>query len=591
MRLPRYLAIVGQRDPFGIRTSLGLAMTEFGLRQLFTAPGLTVYGDGPAPLAIGEAQGIVLGTIFHREAPMHAVRALDDAEAGDVLAARGKVLIDRFWGDYLAFIAGAGTGEAIVMRPPLGDLTCLYARHRGLVLAASDLELLGACGVETREIDWSEIASHLRNAGLKSNATSLRGINEVLWSNRMTVRGGDLTIAPCWCPWTFALAPDARTPEDIAEELRALTMACVHAQVRHLGAIDIMISGGLDSSILAASLAKTGVPTTCLNFPFAGANGDERIYARAVAAHLGLPLFEVEPKVADVDVTLCDDPWLARPINRAFAQPMRQAKYRLAAVTGAADFVDGGGGDSLFCSMQSVAPVADRILRHGIGPGAIRTAADVARLTDASLLQVFALGLRRAYLRRRAHRWPIDEQFLSREAIERAGKRRHPWLRTRRGAVPGSAAHIANMVVVENLIEIANGPPAEWSPLMTQPLVEFCLSVPSWLWFENGHNRAIARRAFAPLLPPGIAWRRDKGSPDAFAAAIFEANREILGSFLVGGRLDQAGLLDTEALRDALAPDRPVKGFDYNRVLRIADVEAWVRARGDTPPASTANCS
>lgn len=140
------------------------------------------------------------------------------------------------------------------------------------------------------------------------------------------------------------------------------------------------------------------------------------------------------------------------------------------------------------------------------------------------------------------------------------------------------------MVVSENLLEIGNGPVAEWSPLIVQPLVEFCLSVPSWLWFENGHNRAIARRAFADLLPPEIVWRRGKGTPDGFVARVFEFNRDRLTDLLIGGRLDGAAFLDAQALRAALAPDRPIKGHDYTRVLRIADVEAWVRALGKAQP-------
>ncbi|MGK4422636.1 asparagine synthase-related protein, partial [Klebsiella pneumoniae] len=54
------------------------------------------------------------------------------------------------------------------------------------------------------------------------------------------------------------------------------------------------------------------------------------------------------------------------------------------------------------------------------------------------------------------------------------------------------------------------------SPLLSQPLVETCLGVPSWLWFEGGRNRVVARRAFAGDLPADVIWRRSKGTPDSF---------------------------------------------------------------------------
>lgn len=90
-------------------------------------------------------------------------------------------------------------------------------------------------------------------------------------------------------------------------------------------------------------------------------------------------------------------------------------------------------------------------------------------------------------------------------------------------------------------------------------------------------------------MPAEVAWRRDKGTPDGFVAAIFEANRESLAEMLIGGRLDEAGLLDRAAIEASLAKSGPVKGHDYTRLLRIADVEAWVRARGSTPQAPAAD--
>lgn len=220
--------------------------------------------------------------------------------------------------------------------------------------------------------------------------------------------------------------------------------------------------------------------------------------------------------------------------------------------------------------------MADRLRREGIGRASITTAADIARLTDSSLPTVLARAMRRAWLRSPTYRWPVDARFLSTEAVARAGPPAHRWLAAPRHALPGSAAHIGLMIAVEGLLETADGAIPEWAPLVAQPLVELCLSIPSWQWYEDGHNRAIARRAFCHRLPAEIAWRRDKGSPDGFVARLFEANRQILRELLLDGRLAGEGLLDRDALQRSFAREGPVKGHDHNRLLRIADVEAWV---------------
>ena len=576
MRLPRYLAVAAFRDPFGFKRSIAPIMAEAGLSPIFSVPGLQVYGEGPAPLVLPDEGGVILGPIFRQGGAMPRITAFDENEGRRVVSSRGKNLIEDCWGDYVAFIASGN--ESMILRPPLSDLGCLHVHHRGLLLLSSELDLLARCGVTIDDPDWNEVTSHLRTTGLRTPATCIRGIDELLWGNRMVVTLENERTEPCWSPWSFALALRNESVADLAARLRELALSCTAAQVRDLGAVCALLSGGLDSSILAACLAKAGPRLTCLNLPYGDANGDERRYSRMVAAHLDVPLFEIEPEVSEVDIACCDAIGLARPLARAFVQPARRAKHRLAAATGAADVVDGSGGDSLFCSMQSAAPVADRLLREGPGPGVLKTAVDMARLTEASLPRVLGLALRRAFLRRRTHRWLLDDRFLSRDAIARASKRSHPWLKTPRGALPGSATHVANMIVVENLIEISNGQVAEWSPLMAQPLVEFCLSVPSWHWFDNGHNRALARKAFEDLLPPEIAWRRDKGSPDGFIGEVFEVNCQKLTDLLIGGELDQAGLLDADAILAALTAGLPLMGYDYNRLMRIADVEAWVRS-------------
>jgi asparagine synthase (glutamine-hydrolysing) len=249
----------------------------------------------------------------------------------------------------------------------------------------------------------------------------------------------------------------------------------------------------------------------------------------------------------------------------------------MARITGAEAVLDGGGGDNVFCSLQSAAPVADRLLRGGLGPASFRTARDIALLTETGLFRVVALAIRRSLRRSPRFRWETDDRFLTPNALARAGPPSHGWLEAPASALPGSAAHIAMMAVVESLLETADGDIPEWAPLMNQPLVELCLSIPSWFWFEDGHNRVIARRAFAKDLPREIIWRRSKGSPDGFVARLFEANRAGLRDLLCDGRLAGEGLIDRDAVHRALARPGPVKGHDHIRLLRIADVEAWVR--------------
>src|SRR3546814_16329300 len=57
-------------------------------------------------------------------------------------------------------------------------------------------------------------------------------------------------------------------------------------------------------------------------------------------------------------------------------------------------------------------------------------------------------------------------------------------------------------------------------PLMSQPIIEACLSVPSWEACSGGSYRSFTRRAFTGDLPHTGIEVRIKGGPDNIALQI-----------------------------------------------------------------------
>src|SRR5262249_48184824 len=90
--------------------------------------------------------------------------------------------------------------------------------------------------------------------------------------------------------------PDGKAG-DLAAALTAATARCADAA----GPLALCLSGGLDSSCLAAVLGELGRRVRGYQFRAAGEPGDERAAAAAVAAHTGLLLRPVDggPEVLD----------------------------------------------------------------------------------------------------------------------------------------------------------------------------------------------------------------------------------------------------------------------------------------------------
>src|SRR3546814_8369753 len=87
----------------------------------------------------------------------------------------------------------------------------------------------------------------------------------------------------------------------------------------------------------------------------------------------------------------------------------------------------------------------------------------------------------------------VDVSLLSGRAREMAlGAADHPWLVPPKGALAGSAAHIALLAAAESVTRSrdARVARADISPLIAPPVAEACLRVPSWLWTRDGHNRS-----------------------------------------------------------------------------------------------------
>jgi asparagine synthase (glutamine-hydrolysing) len=120
-------------------------------------------------------------------------------------------------------------------------------------------------------------------------------------------------------------------------------------------------------------------------------------------------------------------------------------------------------------------------------------------------------------------------------------------------------------------------------PLLSQPVMEACLKVPSWMWIAGGRNRAIARQAFADLLPSGILDRRSKGSYTGHMAAMYLRNKSKMREFLEEGQLQAHDLLDRPALAKFFNSELATRDLSFLRIFELCAAENWARQQGHDP--------
>ena len=566
---------LGDEPAGALRHRIGAA----GFHVVLDVPGLIVAAArGSMIVPLGE-HGLIVGTLFApgTGAPL---AALAPGAAATVAATAGRHLVEAYWGGYVAILRRAA--EVALVRAPFGTLPCLIAQHGSGTIAASDIDALRLSGIGRFSIDFDAVTRQLIAGDLRQNTTCLAGIDEMRGGDRLTVASAGTTRERLWSPSAFASSK--RRIDDSAEadrRLRDTAIACVAHRTHTLARPLLLLSGGLDSSVVAACLAAENRDFACLNLMTANPTGDERAFARAVAARTGCPLVECDMASGAIDIERLAAVRLPRPVARSFEQHVYALALEQADLLGCDGLVDGGGGDNVFCSQQSVAPAADCLLDPAGRTQFWRVCDDIGQIAETSRWTVAWRAWRRSRDVARPSRWPVDLRWLDARAADLAATAiRHPWLDEERQPLPGRAGHIAMLVAAQGYVE--DGPHGTKhraiAPLVSQPLVEHCLRIPSWDWFAQGRNRAAARRAFEPLLPRHVAWRPGKGSPDSFVARLFETNRAFLRDHLGGGLLAETKVIDRAAVIAAIDDPRPAHGTGFGRILQLADTESWARA-------------
>ena len=578
---PRYFLVVSNADAEKRARLVQARSRRSGLKLAYSSGRVAVLVNSHCS-CLGVAQtGCIVGSLFRRDSAAAQITSLTTAQAASIATSSGQELLSDFWGGYVAAVESKDGIR--ILRDPSATFPCYYARWGGALIFASDADLLADWG-DSIDLDLEEIGRQLHRAFVPAPSTALRGVFELLAGFAVRVPDGMDKQRACWSPWDYVVASRA-TPDELAERLSHIVRHCTAAWASTRGRLLLSVSGGLDSSILAACLATAGADTVCLTMFSDDAVGDERPFARALSGHLGLPLLERPYRLEDIEITEPIAPHLPRPIDRTQAIAYERVHLEVAREVGADAFMTGNGGDSMFGYSQSAAPIADRYLSQGIGRGMLVSLLDVCRQTGCSLSdaagQARRLALGSPSFHVRASPLFLDCEFLAECCAEEA---RHPWLDAPTRGLPGKAAHIASILRVQPNLEASRGYHLPvFSPLMSQPIFEACLEIPSWEWRAGGRDRAVARRAFAADLPPAIRERRLKGSPSGFAAKLLEHFRAPIRDRLLGGRLAAQRIIDAGAIEQVLAGERPVGHADRVRILELANAEAWIEhwaARG-----------
>lgn len=574
----RYLVLV---EPRGCATGtptagIEVALTTAGMPLRHAAGSIRVFAAPDTPTLSLPDGGLLIGQLFTPDG-----RPVGTTPSLPPLAPPGKQhahLLKRYWGDYLLLQPDAyGPRSLAVLRDPSGSIECVHSLQHGAGFLTSDIALATALGLYRKQIDWDFIAHFLRHPNHKTGRTGLAGITELLPGCSLHLRGDAVATTLAWSPWTFVAAPNRfDDPHEAASQVRETISTVVQAWAETDGNVLLELSGGLDSSVVAACLGRTQAQVNCCTLLTPVPGADERLYASRVAAHLGLALQAEKLPFEAAHFDAAPPPQAVVPCGTALQYATNAAMQAAGDGHQVTSFYSGGGGDTVFCYLASAAPAADAFRENGL-TAAIAAIRDLAELHQCTFWKAARLTLRKLMT---APKSPsrADGSFLN-PAHAPADAADHPWFAAPADALPGDRERIVGLAGTQFFRDGAarGGQRRLRMPLLSQPVVEACLRVPSWMWIEGGRNRAVARSAFAGWLPPEILDRRSKGSFVSYSGAAFRRNKDRIRELLLAGRLRAHDLLDIPMLEAMFRSGSRIDDDALQRLIDLCMVENWVR--------------
>jgi len=597
----RYIAIAwdaSRADASSFAEHLGRAcQDQAGWRVPLQRIGLQVLVRGESP-GVNEArplqggQGIVLGQLF-RQRDLEGTSSssskhltFTSQEAARILNTGGQALIDEFWGRYVAFLP-TSVASTCAIRDPSGTLPCHLLRHGGVAIVFSWLEdlLLLLDGRSPHPwrpaVDGEVIAEQLRAGAMTGRQACLEGVSHLIAGECLDLELGTRRLL--WDGVALARSPvNDRIPE-AARLLRDRVRACTRAWAACYDTLLMRLSGGIDSSILLSCLSPASSPTDVIgiNYFSEGANSDERHYARLVARRVGRDLLEKErdrgfriERVLEMARMPDPSPYIGWMNARTDAS--------LAASYGAAAMFTGGGGDALFYEFPTWWPAADYFHNEGLNAGFVAAAMDGARLGRLSVWRTMVLALTRTRGPNAVENPATGYGDLLAGDLQSQPTELQRWAHPVRDAAEGLPLG-KYMQTLALLYPIGYYDPFERdaapelvNPLLSQPLMEYCLQLPTYVLAHGGRGRALARRAFADDLPPQVINRRSKGGMDEHVKAVLQTNLDVVRELLLDGQLSARGLIDRRRV-EALLSGRPTTlASASSQIHSLVAVEAWL---------------
>jgi asparagine synthase (glutamine-hydrolysing) len=258
----------------------------------------------------------------------------------------------------------------LLARDRLGKKPLHYALHQGRLLFGSEIKTILALHPELAEVDQEGLLQYLYFGYIPDPYTAFQRIRKLPAGHVMEFHQGEVKIRQYWDLPEYGTHPAISENECLDELERRLEEA---VRIRLISDVPLgaLLSGGVDSSIIVALMARTSAkPVKTFSIGFRAEQFNEAEYARMVAERFGTEHHELvlEP---DLEETLV---YLSQMMEEPFGDSSMLPTYYVCRMARRQVTValSGDGGDELFAGYDRYLVAMERPkfdpLQRWLGP-------------------------------------------------------------------------------------------------------------------------------------------------------------------------------------------------------------------------------
>lgn len=549
-------------------------------------------GHQPIGSEDGQIQAVVNGEIYNfktlrseLEAEGYRFKTRSDSEVVvHGYLAWGEGLFKRLDGMFALAIWDRRARKLFLARDPMGKKPLYYAElPGGGLIFASELKALLAHPEFPRTLSKAGIWAYLAYESLPEDLAIYEAARKLDSGHYLIFEAGKRPVRVAFWQMRFGASPDAprlaRLSEAaLVEELQERILAATEKRLVSDVPLGVLLSGGVDSSVVAAAMAKLGGPGSVQSFSvsFKDPSFDESSHARRVSEHVGSVHHEIQlsperlldilPEVADI---LCE------PLGDGSIIPTYLlSEFTRQHVTVA---LGGDGGDELFLGYPTFQ--------------AARVSGQLRRFLGGRLTGLLGRGFGRA-----AAFLPVSTENMSKDFIIKrflsglsyeAGHQHQAWmgsflpesmpavLAERFRSPPESPYQLIDQVRADSdardeldqlvlqysrfflqgcvLVKVDRASMAHSlevrAPLLDQEVVAFAAAMPGTMRLHQNTTKYLLKQAARAWLPAEIVDRPKKGFGMPIGTWLKGPLRELGETLLGRERLAEQGLLNPSEVR------------------------------------------